>query len=952
MPKLLTFVAVLCCSVPLLTKAQKASYQRNKNGVTLTFKNSSSAIDQTVDIEFIQDSIVHVKAVPLQSTVKASVQLTVTDSVVKNVGMVALKEQGDKLLLQSKSLHLVVSLLTGKINFLSPTGDTILNEKQRDAGTFIPSIANGDAFYKIRQGFEVNTAEGLYGLGQHQNGIMNYQGRQVTLLQYNTEVAVPLLVSTNNYGVLWNNYSITKAGDIRDLLPLSGLKLYSKDGEEGWLTASYLNKENEKDIFIRRAESAIAFNDLSDLYKFPENVDLSKSMVRYEGTFSSPFSGRHRFHFKYAGYIKVWIDEKLVQDRWRESWNAGTFELDLATTADQKHTIRIDWKPEGMQSYLGINWQRPIPDTEKKFFSFDSEAGDGVDYYFLKGANIDQVISGYRNLTGKAPIMPKWAFGYWQSRERYKTQQEILDVAQEFRKRKLPIDNLVLDWSYWPEKDWGGQNFDIQRFPNATEMVKQLHENHLQLMISVWPKFNEASTSYPHFMKNGWLYRRNIADARKDWIGKGYTSTFYDPFNPEARKGFWDLLNEKLYKKGIDAFWMDASEPDIHSNISLQERKDVFQPSIGSSTRYYNAFPLQNAKGIYEGQREADPNKRIFMLTRSGFAGQQRYAAATWSGDIAATWNDMKDQITAGINFSMSGLPYWTMDVGGFLVEKRYYEPNAADQEEWRELNSRWYQFGAFMPIFRAHGQFPFREPFNIAPEEHRAYKSMAYYIQLRYRLLPYVYSLAGKTFHENYSLLRGLPMDFSTDSSTYNINDQFMLGPSLLVNPVTIKGATDRSVYLPKENVWYDLYNGKSYEGNQHIKAAAPYERIPVFVKGGSILPIGPLVQHTGEKTDGALTLYVYDGANGDFTLYEDDGLTYNYEKGDFSRIQFKYDNNSKDLTISERKGHFKGAPTTRKFNILWISKEQAKGIDSQAKPSKTLNYNGKPVKIKLLNN
>lgn len=952
MPKLLTFVAVLCCSLPLLTKAQKASYQQSKNGVTLTFKNSSNAIDQTVDIEFIQDSIVHIKAIPLNNTVKASKQLTVTDSVVKNEGTTTLKEQGDKLILQSKSLHLVVSLLTGKINFLNSTGDTLLNEKQRDVRTFIPSVANGDAFYKVRQSFEVNTREGLYGLGQHQNGIMNYQGRQVTLLQYNTEVAVPLLVSTNNYGILWNNYSITKAGDIRDLLPLSGLKLYAKDGEEGWLTASYLNKENEKEIFIRRAESDIAFNDLSDLYKFPEGVDLSKSNVRYEGSFSSPFSGRHRFHFKYAGYIKVWIDGKLVQDRWRESWNAGTFELDLVTTADQKHNIRIDWKPEGAQSYLGINWQRPIADADKRLFSFDSEAGDGVDYYFLKGTNIDQVISGYRHLTGKAPIMPKWAFGYWQSRERYKTQQEILDVAQEFRKRKLPVDNLVLDWSYWPEKDWGGQNFDMQRFPNATETIKKLHENHFQLMISVWPKFNEASTSYPQFMKNGWLYRRNIADARKDWIGKGYTSTFYDPFNTEARKGFWDLLNEKLYKKGVDAFWMDASEPDIHSNISIQERKDVFQPSIGSSTRYYNAFPLQNAKGIYEGQREADPNKRIFMLTRSGFAGQQRYAAATWSGDIASTWNDMKDQISAGINFSMSGLPYWTMDVGGFLVEKRYYEPNTANLEEWRELNSRWYQFGAFIPIFRAHGQFPLREPFNIAPEEHGAYKSMAYYIQLRYRLLPYTYSLAGKTFHNNYSLLRGLPMDFSTDSNTYNINDQFMLGPSLLVNPVTIKGATSRNVYLPKENVWYDLYNGKSYQGNQHIEAAAPYKRIPVFVKGGSILPVGPLLQYTGEKTAEPVTLYVYDGANGDFTLYEDDGTTYNYEKGDFSWIHFKYDNKSKELTISERKGPFKGEQNTRKFNILWISKEQANGIDSQAKPSKTLNYNGKPLKIKLLNN
>lgn len=952
MPKLLTFVAILCCSVPLLTKAQKANYQRSKNGATLIFKNSSSAIDQTVDIEFIQDSIVHVKATPLNNTINASVQLTITDSVKKNTGTITIKEQGDKLILQSKSLHLVVSLLTGRINFLNPAGDTILNEKQRDARTFIPSIANGDAFYKVRQGFEVSAREGLYGLGQHQNSIMNYQGRQVTLLQYNTEVAVPLLVSTNNYGILWNNYSITKAGDVRDLLPLSGLKLYAKDGEEGWLTASYLNKENEKDIFIRRAESDIAFNDLSDLYKFPDSVDLSKSIVRYDGAFSSPFSGHHRFHFKYAGYIKVWIDGELVQDRWRESWNAGTFELDLTTKANQKHAIRIDWKPEGTQSYLGINWQRPIPDTGKNLFSFDSEAGNGVDYYFLKGANIDQVISGYRNLTGKAPIMPKWAFGYWQSRERYKTQQEILEVAQEFRKRKLPIDNLVLDWSYWPEKDWGGQNFDLQRFPNAEEMIKQLHENHFQLMISVWPKFNEASTSYPHFMKNGWLYRRNIADARKDWIGKGYTSTFYDPFNSEARKGFWDLLNEKLYKKGVDAFWMDASEPDIHSNISVQERKDVFQPSIGSSTRYYNAFPLQNAKGIYEGQREADPNKRIFMLTRSGFAGQQRYAAATWSGDIASTWNDMKDQIAAGINFSMSGLPYWTMDVGGFLVEKRYYKPNTADQEEWRELNSRWYQFGAFVPIFRAHGQFPFREPFNIAPEEHPAYKSMAYYIQLRYRLLPYIYSLAGKTFHENYSLLRGLPMDFGTDSNTHNINDQFMLGPSLMVTPVTHKGATSRSVYLPDGFTWYDLYTGEAFNGGQQIDASAPFERIPVFVKGGTILPVGPIMQYTDEKNDKAITLYVFEGKNADFTLYEDDGTTYNYEKGIFNQIQIKYDDQTKIFTLSERKGKYTATPKTRKFDIILVNQQRPYGIDRQVKPNASVTYKGKRINVKLTNN
>lgn len=951
MPKLRTLFALFCCSLSLTVSAQKAHYQKTENGISLTFKNVHGAIDQQLAIEFIRDSIVHVKSVPLFNTVEPSAQLSITDSLRAKVNKLAVEEDEKTIYVKSNAIKLAVSLYTGQIAFLNLSGDTILAEMARNTQTFIPSIANGDAFYKIKQDFKISEQEGLYGLGQHQNGIMNYQGKQVTLLQYNTDVAVPMLLSTKNYGLLWNNYAITKVGDTRDLLPLSSLRLYAKDGQQGWLTASYLNKENEQEVFVTRAESDIAYNDLSDLHKFPQGIDLSNALVRYEGQFSSPLQGIHRLHFKYAGYIKVWIDGKLQQDRWRESWNAGSFELALDNETNQKHTIRIDWKPEGAQSYLGINWQRPIPAAARRIFGFNSEAGNGVDYYFIKGSNMDQVISGYRTLTGKAPIMPKWVFGYWQSRERYKTQKEILDISQEFRKRRIPIDNLVLDWSYWPEKDWGGQNFDLSRFPNAEEMISELHDKHFKLMLSVWPKFNEEASSYPSFMEKGWLYKRNIADGRKDWIGKGYTSTFYDPFNAAAREGFWDLLNEKLYKKGVDAFWMDASEPDIHSNISLQERKDVFQPCLGSSTRYYNTFPLQNAKGIYEGQRKEDPNKRIFMLTRSGFSGQQRYAAATWSGDIASTWNDMKDQIAAGVNFSMSGLPYWTMDAGGFLVEKRYYKPNSADQEEWRELNSRWFQFAAFIPIFRAHGQFPFREPFNIAPEGHPAYNSMVYYIQLRYRMLPYLYSLACKTYHEDYSIMRGLAMDFADDPKTYEINDQYMLGPSLLVSPITSKGVTSRTVYLPKGTTWYNFYTGEKFEGGQEINAAAPFERIPVFVRAGSIVPTGPVLQYTGEKKEDVSTLYVFEGKSGDFTLYEDDGLTYNYERGEFNRIQINYNDQTKTLTFAARKGNFKTAPKERDFNIVLIGGRQPGGIDSQAKLKTPITYNGNQMNIKLNN-
>jgi alpha-D-xyloside xylohydrolase len=404
-----------------------------------------------------------------------------------------------------------------------------------------------------------------------------------------------------------------------------------------------------------------------------------------------------------------------------------------------------------------------------------------------------------------------------------------------------------------------------------------------------------------------------------------------------------------LYKKGIDAWWMDASEPDMHSNINLDERKAVFQPSLGSSVRYYNTYPLMNAKGIYEGQRQIDPNNRVFILTRSYFAGQQRYSAAAWSGDIASRWHDMKDQISAGINFSLSGTPYWTMDAGGFLVERRFRKPNPADLEEWREMNARWYQYGAFLPMFRAHGQFPFREPFHIAPEDHPAYQSMIYYIQLRYKLLAYNYSLAAKTYFDNYSMIRAVAMDFSQDKATYELNDQYLWGPSLLVNPITEKGMAQRAVYLPVGVDWYDLYQGKKFEGGQTIQADAPYDRIPVFVKSGSILPIGKDLQYTGESRQDELTLYVYDGADASFDLYEDEGDNNNYEKGRHSTIAIRYDNKSGKLSIGQPQGTFDGMLRKRVFHIVLVSANNAVGVDSERLYKKTIKYKGKSMHINI---
>ncbi|WP_367914483.1 TIM-barrel domain-containing protein [Leadbetterella sp. DM7] len=924
------------------------SYTKTERGIRLAVPPADNRPATDLQVEVIQDNIFHVTAQPAGTAVNKTHNLVVPEE--RFSGSWKVTEAGTELLVGTARATARISRLNGTVHFEDAAGTTLLSERSRSNITFTPDAYGGDSFYRVRQTFNVSADEGLYGLGQHQSGVMNYNtGRQVTLLQYNTMIGIPFLYSTRNYGLLWHNYSITQAGDTRPLLPLSAFRLHSPEGYEGWLTVKYYDKAAPGKVIFSRPESEISYLYLNDQDRLPKEVNLAASVAVYEGKIESPYEGLHRLHFNYSGYLKVWVDGVLREDRWRESWNAGSFETDLEMKKGQKYDLKMEWMPDGGQAYLGLKWQSPIPEDLKNTFSFDSEAGDGVDYYFIAGADGDEVIRGYRELTGKAQVLPRWSFGYWQSRERYKTQQELEDVAKEFRKRRIPIDNMVQDWSYWPEHDWGSHDFDKTRFPDPEGMVKRLHQDNFRLMISVWPKINEESSVYRRFKEKGWLYMRNIYDARKDWIGKGYTSTFYDPFNADARKGFWELMDKKLYKLGIDAWWMDASEPDIHSNTNLEERKAVMQPAIGSSVRYYNAFPLENARGIYEGQRATDPDNRVFILTRSFFAGQQRYAAVAWSGDISSRWHDMKDQISAGVNFSMSGTPYWTMDAGGFLVEKRFHRPDSAHLEEWREMNTRWYQYGAFLPLFRAHGQFPFREPFNIAAEGHPAYSSMTYYIRLRYRLLPYIYSLAGKVHLEDGSMIRGLAMDFPQDKNVFPLNDQFLLGHSLLVNPVTEKGALSRKMYLPAGTAWYDFYSGRREAGGREIEADAPYERIPLYVRAGSIVPLGPELQYTAEKKPAEIWLWVYAGADGAFRLYEDEGTNNNYEKGQYTTLDITYNDQTGELTLGKQQGSFDGMLKERVFRVVRVSPENTVGFDSQKTRFKTITYKGNEMKIKL---
>ena len=947
------YVFLLIFSLNLLSHAdaqKPIGFVKNVDGITVYPNINYSGNTQVVRLQVINDKIIRVTASPNKAISDKKSLITVVNATSKNW---TVTQMGEKVILKTPAIAATILQTTGAVSFADHTGKSIVWERQYNGRKFSPAVFTGEPSFGITQTFETTEGDAYYGLGQHQDDQFNYKGGQVFMFQNNTEVAVPFLISNKNYGILWDNYSLSKVGDVREYMPLSNLKLYSKEGDLGWLTASYSNDHKKpNEVAFTKAESDINYKYLNDTKNFlPQDFNIQKGQVTWEGSIASDFDGVHKFSFFYAGYTKMYIDGKLMLDRWRQAWNPGQGLVSLQMEKGRKYAIRIEWIPDGGESYLSVKWINPIPKTDVNAYTFSSEAGKQMDYYFVAGDNMDEVISGYRTLTGKATIVPKWAMGFWQSRERYKTQDEILSTVDEFRKRKIPLDNIVLDWSYWRQPEWGSQEFDPARFPNPDSMISVLHDKYkTQIMISVWPKFYEGIPAYEAFNSKGWVYKRNVADRQRDWIAKGYVGTFYDAFNDQAKKGFWDLINTKLYNKGIDAWWMDASEPDILSNASPEKRKLQMTPtSVGLAAEYLNAYPLENAKGIYFGQRSTNPGKRVFLLTRSGFAGSQHYAASIWSGDIASRWTDMKAQISAGLNFSLSGLPFWTMDAGGFSVERRYEHPNDADLEEWRELNARWYQFSSFVPLFRVHGQFPFREIYNIAPENHPAYQSMLFYNKLRYRLMPYIYTLAGMTYHKDYTIMRGLVMDFAKDTAINNIGDEYMFGPSLLISPVYTYKDRNRNLYLPAGQGWYNLYSGKYLKGGMHITEDAPYEKTPVFVKEGSIIPFGPELQYTAEKSADTITLYVYTGRDASFTLYEDENTNYNYEKGAFANIPFQYNEAQKQLTIGDRKGSFTGMLTNRTFKIVQVTASHPQPLDFNATPYKVVPYSGKAVIIKF---
>ena len=964
--------------------AQAADFVQNGNYLTVQLKQHQNYGPSQIRLQVVNDRIIRVQATAEQSFRNKQSLIIVPQN---SKAQYKVEEQGDDLIITTAAMRAVLNEATGQITFYDLKDQVLLKEVAQGGKTFKPfTVPDREICVDIakvpeaqkhgwswRALFDSPDNEAFYGLGQHQSEELNMKGKNEDLFQYNTKVSVPFVISNKNYGILWDSYSYSRWGNPDDYLQLNrAFKLYDKDGKEGQLTGTYVAKNGQK---IVRGEDSIYFEyampetseicnktDKGGIQNLPKGFALNGSKVVYEGYVEAPTNSFYQFILYYAGYMKIYIDGKLVvPERWRTAWNPNSYKFETAIQKGKKTPIRIEWQPDGDVSYCGLRVAAPRSEAEKNQLSIWSEMSPDMDYYFIAGKNMDEVISGYRTLTGKAPVYPKWVLGFWQSRERYQSSKDIEENMKKFRDLKIPVDNIVQDWNYWKLDSWGSHEFEAARYPNPQAMLDSVHALHGRFMISVWPKFYDTVKNYKELDAKGWMYHQAIKDDIHDWLG--FRGSFYDAYDAGARKMFWRQMDENLYTKykfGIDAWWMDASEPNVRDCTPMWYRKALSGPTaLGTATEYFNAYSIVNADAIYNGQRSVNPNQRVFLLTRSGFAGEQRYSTATWSGDIATRWEDMRAQMTAGLNYSMAGLPFWGMDQGGFCVENRYVAAQQefdktgkenADLKEWRELQARWNQFGCFVPLYRAHGQWPLREVWNIAPADHPAYKTIVAYDKLRYRLMPYLYSMAGMVHLKDYTMMRGLVMDFNGDEKALDIKDQWMFGSALMACPVGEYQKYSREVYLPKQKGWYDFYTGAYHAGGQTIVADAPYDKIPVFIPEGAILPIGPEMQWSDEKKPELIDLYVYAGKDGSYTLYEDEGTNYNYEKGKYAVIDFKYDDARKQVTIGARKGSFDGMLQKRRFNIILVDQKKQQGVNLAKSPKgKVVKYSGQAMTVKL---
>jgi alpha-D-xyloside xylohydrolase len=692
---------------------------------------------------------------------------------------------GGTVTLGTARLKAKVDTASGLVSYLTADDQPILSEA---AKSLTPASVEGVATNKVQTSFDSPADEALFGLGQHQDGVMNLKGKNQHLLNANTQINVPLLVSNRGYGVFWDNYS------------------------------------------------------------------------------SSDF---------YGG------------------------------------------------------------DTNNTRFRYQSEAGDMVDYYVFYGPSLDHVIALYRTATGSAPLFPQWAYGLFQSKDKYGSASELLNVKNGYRNAKIPVDVIVQDWDYWTPYVWGSHYMDASRYPDPAALIAELHDAHVHTMISIWPLYQTASSE----KKAGELDNFEALDAIGALFTSGGSHHFYDTFDADARTLVFQQIDERLLGKyGWDAIWADNTEPQAYPDSVNVRAADT---ALGKGALVINAYPLQHNKGLYEGWRKVGPgDKRVYILSRSGFAGQQRYAAACWSGDIDCDFPTFAKQIPGGLNYALAGMPYWTTDIGGYWGHDLDWSSSANN-----ELFTRWFQFGAFCPIFRIHGGGS-RELYGNQWSATTKANLLAI-DQLRYRLMPYVYSLAWKVTSEGYTLMRHLVFDYPKDKNVFDIKDQFMFGPALLVSPVLSAGATSRNVYLPA-GTWYDFWTGAQEAGGRTASFPAPLSELPLFVRAGSILPLGPNIQYATESAD-PVELRVYPGADATFTLYEDAGDTYAYEAGKYATVTLRWNDAERQLTIGAREGSYDGMLEGRTFNVVVVRTDHGAGGNVTSAADQTVTYTGSELVMTL---
>lgn len=619
----------------------------------------------------------------------------------------------------------------------------------------------------------------------------------------------------------------------------------------------------------------------------------------------------------------------------------------------------------------GLYWDNYSPttfvDTQAET-SFESEVGDCIDYYFMAGNNADGVIANMRELTGRAPMMPYWTYGFWQSKERYKSQDETVSVIKRYRKLGVPIDGVIQDWQYWGDNyHWNAMEFINPEFPNPKDMIDKIHDLNAHIIISCWASFGPKTEPYTTLEAKGMLMDFTTwPESGKDgWPpNMDYPSgvRVYDAYNPEARNIYWNKLNTEIFSLGMDGWWLDSSEPD---HLRIKEEDYWNKTHLGSFRRVRNAFPLMHVGGVASHQKETSEEKRVFILTRSGFAGQQRYGANSWSGDVVSDWTSLRQQISAGLNFSLTGIPHWNSDIGGFFV---WNFPGGCHNKAYHELYVRWMQFGAFCPMMRSHGTDTPRELWHYGKEGDWTYDALKKMIELRYNMLPYIYSTSWDVTNNHSSMMRALMMDFSNDPNALDVDNQYMFGKNILVCPVTepmyvdfhkdgskyyAKGedfseAKSSEVYLPAGTQWYDFWTGELLDGSQKVMREAPIDILPLYVRAGAILPLGPKIQYANENI-GPLTVRVYPGANGSFTFYDDERDNYNYEDGAYATINMVWDEAKQVLTLGEQNGTYEGMPISRKIKVVKVSKGNGTGMSGDDVPTKTVNYTGKEINIQM---